>query len=165
MTIVRKEIQQQLVSTSHRYNVSNEISNSIAAIKEEFKTFQQCVQEELKKELDASISVAIQKTTTQLTSMITNEVNKDLQSQLNALSPRNQKPKQSRAPNIMEPISQRLFSSTSDEHYWTHELSQSNNSESDYDIANDLFEANMTIRPDSPLLQDSDKEDNSIHQA
>ena len=96
--------------------------------------------------------------------MITNEVNKALQTQLHALSPRNRKPKRSHAPNITETLTQRLFSSTSDERYQHNDLPQSTDHDSDYNVANDLFEANMTIRPDSPLLQDSDTEEITIHQ-
>ena len=86
--------------------------------------------------------------------MITTEVNNALQTQLQALSPRNRKPKRSRAPNIPETLPQRLFSHTN----------STESQDTDFEVANALFEANMTTRPNSPLLYDSDTEDHPMHQ-
>ena len=130
--------------------VSDELSHSISDIKKELQNFRERIRAELKNELQ----IAIQTTTSQLTSMITTEVNNALQTQLQALSPRNQKPKRSRSPNIPETLPQCLFSHTN-----------SNEShDTQYDVANALFEANMTARPNSPLLYDSDTEDHPMHQ-
>ena len=91
--------------------------------------------------------------------MITKEVNRALQAQIQVLSPRNRKPKRSRAPNIDNHISQHLFSSKS-----SAPNSKTYDSDDDsYEASNALFEANMTVRPNSPMIQ-SDMEDMTLHQ-
>ena len=159
-TELRNEIKSIRISQTNKstsptanisHDISHELSSSISSIKHDFESFRTHVQHELKTQLQSTIALAIQSTTDNLTSMITNEVNKALRSQLQAMSPRNRKPKRSRAPNIDEPISQRLF--TSD-----HEPDDT------YELANELFEANMTIRPNSPNQYTSDAEESNTHQ-
>ena len=146
------------------FNIANELSSSITTIKHDLESFRQSIQSELKKELETNITTAIQNTTSQLTTMITKEVNHALQAQLQALSPRNRKPKRSRAPNIDDSISQRLFPTTTAPS--THSREHNNDNDDDsYEASNALFEANMTVRPDSPIIQESDMEDMMIHQA
>ena len=124
------------------FNIATELSTSTTTIKCNLESFRKLIQTELQKELETNTANTIQSTTSQLTRMITKEVNRALQTQIQVLSPHNRKPKQSRAPNIDDPISQRLFT---------------------YELANQLFEANMTVRPNSSNQYTSDTEDSNIH--
>ena len=126
--------------------ISHELTTSISSIKNDFESFRTHVQNELKIQLQTTIASAVQSTTDNLTTMITNEVNRALRTQLQALSPRNRKPKRSRAPNIDDSVPQRLFSQNDTEY-------------DPYEISNELFEANMTIQPHSPERHNSDTED------
>ena len=76
--------------------------------------------------------------------MITQEVNRALQTQMQVLSPRNRKPKQSRAPNIDDPVPQRLFSPKSLEETHTTDDRSNDSDDGSYEVSNALFEANMT---------------------
>ena len=151
-TEIHNEIQKLRTSTPTVANdqsiVSNELNASISSIKNEFESFRTQIHKEMKQHLQTTISIAIKTTTENLTKMITTEVNRALQKQLNALSPRNRKPKRSRAPNLDDSISQRLFSARSYE--------ESDNDDP-YEVSNALFEANMT---DSPYNSDHSDNEN-----
>ena len=132
-----------------------ELTSTISSIKHDFESFRSHIQTEMKKQLQTTISTTIKTTTENLTNMITVEVERALRTQLKAMSPRNRKPKRSRAPNIDDSISQQLFSArsrtdTEDDDY--------------YELSNSLFEANMTIRPHSPDHSNSDIEEEMHHQ-
>ena len=129
-------------------NVSNELNTSIESIKQEFESFRTHVQQEMKKQLQTTISIAIATTTENLTKLITTEVDRALRTQLQALSPRNRKPKRSRAPNLDESISQRLF----------HGRTVDDKDDDDpYELSNSLFEANMLDQPHSPENSDNEE--------
>ena len=120
---------------------------------------------ELQSQLSTTISKAIQSTMHQLTTMITTEVNRALKTQLQALSPRNRKPKRSRAPNLDDPTAQRLFlASTNEDSTEETSVLQSDDLDNLYEESNSLFEANMTIRPTSPPVYESDMEEDHSHQ-
>ena len=132
-------------------NVTNELNESILSIKQEFESFRLQIQKEMKQHLQTTISIAIKTTTENLTKMITTEVDQALRAQLNALSPRNRKPKRSRAPNLDDSISQRLFSARSHEDF---------DDDDPYEASNALFEANMTDVLHSPTHSDTEE----VHQ-
>ena len=107
-------------------------------------------------------------TMSQLTTMITTEVNNALQTKLNALSPRNRKPKRSRAPNLDDsddPIYRKLFDDDPP-HACNKEKNNTQPEElhDPYEAANSLFEANMTLRPKSPPTYSSDMEEDDSNQ-
>ena len=147
-------------------SVSLELTESINSVKRDFENFRNEIQNELKNQLATTIANAIKSTMSQLTTMITTEVNNALQTKLNALSPRNRKPKQSRAPNLDDsddPIYRRLFDDEP-QNVANKSDTDSTNLDDTYEAANSLFEANMTIRPNSPPTYSSDMEEDDSNQ-
>ena len=87
-------------------------------------------------------------TTENLTKLITTEVDRALRTHLQALSPRNRKPKRSGAPKLNDSISQRLF----------HGRTFDDKDDDDpYKLSNSLFEANMLDQPHSPDNSDNEE--------
>ena len=121
---------------------SSRIQDSISSLRNEFDQFRHAIRQELKDQLLLTVTEVVQTTTTQISTIITKEVHRALQTHLHALSPRNRKPKRSRAPNIDDPIQQRLFS---DDPQDDPQQDTSINLDEQYEAANSLFEANMTI--------------------
>ena len=140
---------------------SSRIQDSISSLRNEFDQFRHAIRQELKDQLLLTVTEVVQTTTTQISTIITKEVHRALQTHLHALSPRNRKPKRSRAPNIDDPIQQRLFS---DDPQDDPQQDTSINLDEQYEAANSLFEANMTIRPTSPPAYFSDMEDDNTNQ-
>ena len=149
-------------------SVSLELTESINSVKRDFEKFRNEIQNELKNQLATTIASAIKSTMSQLTTMITTEVNNALQTKLNALSPRNRKPKRSRAPNLEDaddPIYRRLFDDDpQNDSNKVNTNTHSTNLDDTYEAANSLFEANMTIRPHSPPTYSSDMEEDDSNQ-
>ena len=174
---LRKELQNHATSISGsnqtnqntlQRNVSLELSESIKSVKRDFEEFRHEIQNELKTQLATTVANAIKMTMSQLTTMITTEVNNALQTKLNALSPRNRKPKRSRAPNLDDsddPIYRKLFDDVP-----PHACNKDKNNtqpeelHDPYEAANSLFEANMTLRPKSPPTYSSDMEEDDSNQ-
>ena len=86
-------------NTLHR-NVSLKLNELINSVKKDFENIRNEIQNELKTRLATTIANAFKSTMSQLTTMITTAVNNALLTKLNALSPRNRKPKRSCAPNL-----------------------------------------------------------------
>ena len=141
-------------STNPSPSITPELNATISSIKHDFESFRSHIQTEMKKQLQTTISTTIKTTTENLTNMITVEVERALRTQLKAMSPRNRKPKRSRAPNLDDSISQQLFSARS----------RTDTEDDDYELSNSLFEANMTIRPHSPDHSNSDIEEEMQNQ-
>ena len=157
------QITESLLTTNNQEDnlSSSRIQDSISSLRNEFDQFRHAIRQELKDQLLLTVTEVVQTTTTQISTIITKEVHRALQTHLHALSPRNRKPKRSRAPNIDDPIQQRLFS---DDLQDDHQQKTSINLDEQYEAANSLFEANMTIRPTSPPAYFSDMEDDNTNQ-
>ena len=144
---------------------SSRVQDSISSLKNEFNQFRSAIRQELKDQLLLTVTEVVQTTTTQISSIITKEVHRALQTHLHALSPRNRKPKRSHAPNIDETIQQQLFPDDSQDNSQIADVSTlSNEIDKQYEAANSLFEANMTIQPTSPPTYFSDMEEDHQNQ-
>ena len=157
------QITESLLTTNNQEDQlpSSRIQDSISSLRNEFDQFRHAIRQELKDQLLLTVTEVVQTTTTQILTIITKEVHRALQTHLHALSPRNRKPKRSRAPNIDDPIQQQLFS---DDLQDDPQQKTSINLDEQYEAANSLFEANMTIRPTSPPAYFSDMEDDNTNQ-
>ena len=149
-------------NSSEQIPLQMDLHQSFLSLKNDFQHFRNSIKKELENQLQTTVSEVVRETTNTLKSLITTEVHHALRTHLNTLTPRHRKTKRNRMnESSSDSLSQRLFA---DHDNTLSGAPGSKNSRTDaFEVSNEIFEANMTVHPDSPLAT-SDAEESTTNQ-